>query len=89
MNREVTVRIETTAVKYVGSEWGDRDYAASPVSGPGLCGWGLRVSSGEERLWADGGFLPGLQEEMQQALQLGEAPEGGSGLGAGPSGKDT
>lgn len=61
--------------------------AASSVWSSGPRGWSLRVSSGEERLWADRRILQGLQEEMQQALQLGEAEEGRSGLGASPSGK--
>lgn len=61
--------------------------AASSVWSSGARGWSVRVSSGEERLWADRRILQGLQEEMQQALQLGEAEEGRSGLGASPSGK--
>ena len=52
-------------------------------------GWGVWVSSGEERVWADGRLLQGLQKEMQQTLQLGKAQESRGGLGASQSGKST
>lgn len=50
-------------------------------------GWSLRVSFGEECIWADRRILQGLKKEMQQALQLGKAAEGRSGLGASPRGE--
>lgn len=52
-------------------------------------GWGVWVSSGEERVWADRRLLQGLQKEMQQTLQLGKAQESRGGLGASQSGKLT
>lgn len=52
-------------------------------------GRGVRVSSGEERVWADRRLLQGLQKEMQQTLQLGKAQESRGGLGASQSGKST
>lgn len=44
------------------------------------------MSSGEERVRADWRILQSLKTEMQQALQLGKAQEGGSGLGTGQGG---
>lgn len=53
--------------------------------GPG--GWSVRLSSGKERLRADGRVLSDLKKEMQQTLQLGKAEKSRSGLGASPSGE--